>query len=130
MKSKKAVPIIILTLIQVYAFTQEPKYTKKYFVSHHDTAEFKPIVPKKDGFVRTFIIADPLIWDTDDNNTTHVTGSAVHALICIEGQYKNSERDGVFTFRIIDSFDHSKRYKIWEQTFLNNKLNGNGKRLI
>ena len=127
MNFKKGFPLILLTLLQVYAFTQEPKYTKKYFVSHHDTTEFKPIIPKKDGYVRTFIIADPVIWDTDNNNTTHVTGSAVHALICIEGQYKNDKRDGIFTFQIIDSFDHSKKYKIWEQTFVNDKLNGQWK---
>ena len=119
--------IIILINISTQALTQEPKYTKKYFVSHHDTTEFKPIVPKKDGFVRTFIIADALIWDTDDNNTTHVTGNALHALICIEGEFKNSKRNGVFLFHVIDSFDHSKRYKIWEQTFVNDKLNGEWK---
>ena len=111
-------------LLSVYAFTQQPKYTEKHFVSHHDTTEFKPIVPKKDGFVRTFIISDALIWDTDDNNTTHVKGNAVNALICIEGNYKNGKRDGIFTFFVFDSLDHSKKYKIWEQTFVNDRLNG------
>ena len=122
---------IIFTILFTIALsfsgnTQQPKYTQKYFVSYHDTVLFKPIVPKGNGLVRSFITANPEVWDTDDNNTTYIK-SGTKALICIEGLYKNDKREGLFSFYLIDSFDHSKRYKIWEQDFTNNQLNGQWK---
>src|SRR6185436_2595413 len=120
----KKIVLLFLLFVSVQVFSQQPRYTKKYFVSYHDTSEFKPIIPKKDGFVRTFIISDALVWDTDDKNTTHVTGNAVNALIWIEGQYQNGKRNGLFKFYLVDSFDHTKKYRIWEQTFVNDRLNG------
>jgi len=121
--------ILIILFIIALSFsgnTQQPKYTQKYFVSYHDTVLFKPIVPKGEGLVRSFITANPEVWDTDDNNTTYIK-AGVKALICIEGLYKNDKREGLFSFYLIDSFDHSKRYKIWEQDFINNQLNGKWK---
>ena len=118
--------IIFITSLPFLGYTQQPKYTKKYFISYYDTVLFKSIVPKGDGFVRSFITANPEAWDTDDNNTTYIKGGG-KALICIEGLYKNDKREGLFSFYLIDSFDHSKRYKIWEQDFINNQLNGKWK---
>ena len=122
---------IILILLFIIAlsfsgYTQQPHYTQKYLVSYLDTVLFKPIVPKGNGLVRSFITANPEVWDTDDNNTTYIK-SGTKALICIEGLYKNDKREGLFSFYLIDSFDHSKRYKIWEQDFINNQLNGKWK---
>lgn len=124
MEYKKISIVILITTLSLHGLTQQPKYTRKYFVSYQDTNSFKPIVPKKNGFVRTFIISSPEIWDTDDANTTHVKGSVQTALICIEGNYENGKRNGLFTFFLIDSFDHLKRYKLYEQDYVNNKLTG------
>ncbi len=119
---------IVLTFLWVFSFSltvlsQQPKYTVKHFVSYDDPKEFVRVVPKKDGFVRTYLLISPEIWDVDDNNTTYIKWGR-KALVCIEGQYKNGKREGVFPAYIIDSLDHKKRYKIWEQTYSDNKLNG------
>ncbi len=105
------------------ALAQQPKYTPKYFVSYDDPKEFVRIVPQKDGFMRTYLLISPEVWDIDDNNTTYVKGGQ-KALVCIEGQYKDGKRDGVFSSFLIDSFDHRKGYKIWEQRYSDDKLNG------
>jgi len=124
MQHKAIAFVLFIVILSLPGFTQEPKYTQKYFVSYHDTDSFKPIVPKKSGFVRTYIISNPTIWDTDDANTTHVKAAVQTALICIEGKFDNGSRKGLFTYYLIDSFDHSKRYKLYEQDFVNNKLTG------
>jgi antitoxin component YwqK of YwqJK toxin-antitoxin module len=120
-------PTLLLIFAVLFALAlsaqQQPPYTKKYFVSKDDTAEFKRIIPAKDGFTRTYILAPPQINDVDDNNSTHVKGGS-RALICFEGNMKNGKRNGVFTGYLIDSFDHTRRFKIWEQTYLNDKLHG------
>ena len=115
-----------VSVFPILSFSQPP-YTKKYFVSYHDTSLFKSIVPKDNGFVRTYIISSPTIWDTDDNITTHVKGPVQTALICIEGRFENGKRNGLFTYYLIDSFDHSKKYKLYEQDFVNDKLTGQWK---
>lgn len=120
---------IIFTLLIVagicsVCFGQQPKYTPKHFIVYKDTTKFKPIKPPTNGFARVYLeLQRPEIWDTDDNNTTQVTGYTP-ALVCIEGNFKNGKKCDIFKAYLIDSFDHSKRYKIWEQTYINDKLNG------
>ncbi|MDA3613782.1 toxin-antitoxin system YwqK family antitoxin [Polluticaenibacter yanchengensis] len=102
---------------------QQPKYTAKQFVSSDDEKQFVRVIPEKDGFMKSYILLTPEIWDVDDDNTTYVVGGK-KALVCIEGQVKSGKREGVFSSYILDSIDHTKRYKIWEQTYVNDKLNG------
>jgi antitoxin component YwqK of YwqJK toxin-antitoxin module len=102
---------------------QQPKYTFKSFVHEQDTAEFKISYPSNKGIVRTYVKGGAQIFDLDDDSTTYVM-SEVGALLCFEGQERNKKREGIFKVYVIDSADHSKRYKIWEQTFVNDKLNG------
>lgn len=116
-----------LVLIAQQALAQNPHYTVKHFVSTLDTAEFKEIIPEENGFSREYFISQPEIWDVDNDNTTHITTGGVTALVCAEGNYENGLREKTFSFFIIDSADHSKRYKIWEQTFVKGKLNGSCK---
>jgi antitoxin component YwqK of YwqJK toxin-antitoxin module len=54
----------------------------------------------------------------------HILRGGQNALLCIEGYCKNDKKEGIFTTFLVDSADHSKRYKIWEQHFSNDKLNG------
>lgn len=114
---------ICLFIVPFVMLGQQPKYTFKKLASFYDTTQFKPVYPKKNGVVKTYLVTDIQVWDIDDNNTTFIMGH-VTALLCFEGHYKNDARDGVFNVYAIDSNDHSKRYKIWEQNYSNDKLNG------
>ena len=105
------------------SIAQQPRYTKKRFVDQDDPKEFVRLVPKKDGLMRTYLLITPEIWDLDDDENTYVKGGE-QALVCVEGQYKKGQREGVYTAYLLDSADHKKRYKIWEQTYAGNKLNG------
>ncbi len=117
------ITLVFSIALSINVFGQQPKYTFKKFVSTLDTTVFKPVIPKKDGPLKTFITTGIQIMDIDDDNTTYVLGN-VTALLCIEGQYKNGERDGKFNVYVIDSLDHSKRFRIWQQTYSKDKLNG------
>jgi len=117
---------LILTVFSSTIFGQQPKWTQKHFVSSFDTSEFKITNPKNNGFLRTYILSQPQIVDIDDDSTTYIKGS-VTALLCFEGQKINHKRNGIFNVYLIDSADHSKRYKIWEQEYSNDKLNGKWK---
>lgn len=121
----KITPIVLFSLLTLHfvVLGQQPKYTFRKFAANFDTTEFKPVIPKKDGPLKTYISTDIQILDIDDNNTTYILGN-VTALLCFEGQYKNGMRDGLFNVYVIDSLNHSKRYRIWQQTYSNDKLNG------
>lgn len=106
-----------------HAFSQQPRYTYKSFVNTENAREFVPILPKKDGFQRTFLLSQADVWDLDDDRTTWVRGS-VKALLCFEGNLKNGKQEGIFSVYVIDSANHSKRYKIWEQEYQDDQLNG------
>ena len=123
MTSKFILTLIISTNIFLTSTAQQPKYTAKHFVLYDDPKVFVRILPKKDGLMRTYLLISPEIWDVDDDNTTYIKGGQ-QALVCIEGQYKNGRRDGVYSAFVLDSLDHKKRYKIWEQTYSDDKLNG------
>lgn len=119
----KTVLFISLFTLSLVTFGQQPRYSFKKLVSIFDTTEFKPLIPKKDGSLKTYITTDIQILDIDDDNKTYILGN-VTALVCFEGQYKNGVRDGIFNAYVIDSLDHFKRYRIWQQTYSNDKLNG------
>jgi antitoxin component YwqK of YwqJK toxin-antitoxin module len=101
---------------------QEPKYTKKCFLVNLDTSDYKSY-PNKKGNEQIFLKIRPEIWDTDDKNTTHVKFGE-EAIVLIEGPYLEGKKNGVFVAYLIDCNDRNLRYKIWEQTYLNDKLNG------
>src|SRR5262245_53145473 len=124
MQMYRPVLLIFLLLTACAAFSQQPRYTKKHFVATDDTVEFKRIVPGTNGFIRAYLLTNPPIWDVDDDNNTHVLGGSGDVLICLEGQQKNGKKEGTVTVFLIDSLQHDKRYKIWEQTYMNDKLNG------
>ncbi len=115
--------LLIISTSCNHCFAQQPRYTPKTFVNRLDTAEFKYIVSKKDGFNRTFLLTRATYFDLDDDSTTYMRFTD-SVLIWIEGRVKNGNRVGVYTFHLVDRMDHSKKYKIWEQTFGNDKLDG------
>src|SRR5690349_11635573 len=116
--AKIKLTIICFLSVCTIAGAQQPKYTPKQFVSYDDPAKFVRVVPEKNGFMRTFLLIPTEVWDVDDNNTTYVKGGR-KALVCMEGNMKNGKREGVYSAYLIDSLEHTKRYKIWEQTYAN-----------
>jgi len=115
--------ILTIWLCCLSVSAQQPKYTVKHFASVLDTTEFKSTAETENGFVRSYLKFDVPVWDLDDNNTTHVRGGQL-AVVCVEGNNKKGMREGIYSWYLIDSADHSKRYKIWEQTYETDKLNG------
>lgn len=106
------------------ASSQQPPYTPKKFVNYFDTTEFKIEYPASDdGIISTYILTDIAFWDTDDNNVTHIMGNGP-CLINIWGMKRGGKKTGIFTTYLIDSADHSKRYKVYEQSYKNDRLNG------
>jgi antitoxin component YwqK of YwqJK toxin-antitoxin module len=102
---------------------QESIENPRRFVRNEDTTEFKDVRPAGSGFVRTYETTVLQVYDLDADSTTY-TMNRQQALLCSEGQLHDNKREGVFTTYLIDNADHSRRYKVWERTFANNKLNG------
>jgi antitoxin component YwqK of YwqJK toxin-antitoxin module len=102
---------------------QEPKYSPGHFVVAYDSLEFRSVIPQKEGLARIYLEARPEIWDVDDDKTTYIRAGK-KVLLCSEGMYKNGQKSGLYNVYLIDSFEHKKRYKIWEQTYSDDKLNG------
>jgi antitoxin component YwqK of YwqJK toxin-antitoxin module len=120
---KGIVSIIVFIFIYATSTGQQPKYTSKHFVAILDTNEFKITMPKKAGTGHTFVKIHPPVFDVDDDNTTSILFSQ-DLVVKIEGTISNGKRNGIFTSYIIDSLDHKKLYKIWEQDYKNDELNG------
>ncbi len=118
---------ILLNCFSICSYAQQPKYTPKSFVREYNSKDFSPPAAPKQGPGRAYISEPIEIWDTDDDNTTHFRGGGLPVMVMFEGNYKNGKRNGIFSAYIFDSLDHSKRYKIWEQNLVNDKLDGEWK---
>lgn len=125
MAGKSFFLILIITVFSRYLAAQEPRYSPAHFVVKYDSLEFRPFIPQ-DGLARIYEETNPEIWDVDDDQTTYIRAGK-KVLLCSEGMYRNGQRNGLFTVFLIDSFDHKKRYKIWEQAYAGDKLNGEWK---
>src|SRR5262245_33707901 len=115
--------VLYFVIYAMISLAQPPKYTPKHFVAALDTNEFKNIKIPKQGITRTYIVSKIEIWDLDDYHTTFVNG-AIIGLLCFEDHMLNMKKEGVTSVYLIDSLNHSRRYKIWDQTYSNNQLNG------
>ncbi len=91
-----------------------------------DSTEFKSIKPPGDGFTRDYVPAFVQVYDLDPDSTTYVVNGQL-LLLCIEGMQKANNKEGLYTYYVMDDADHSKRYKIWEKAYVSNKLNGQWK---
>src|SRR5579871_365233 len=105
------------------AVGQDSNTGLRRFVRNEDTTEFKDVRPVGTGFSRSYEPTVLQIYDLDADSTTYTTNRQ-QALLCSEGQLQNNKKEGLFTGYLIDNADHSRRYKIWEKNFANNKLNG------
>lgn len=127
MRYKLMFTILMTSFLSFWIFAQSPVYTPKSFVSNLDTTEFRNSTPLKDGKVKSYLLTEPAIWDVDDNNTTHVLGGGKSCVLLITGFLKNNKKNGIFTYYLIDSLDHSRTFRIWEQSYADDKLNGEWK---
>lgn len=115
--------IIIFTLKAQHSFAQtEPRYTQKLLLTAYDSNRVK-VVLSENGFMRTYLQFSVELWDVDDDNTTHIRGGRM-AIVVIEGQRVNGKREGLFKAYVLDSVNRDLRYKIWEQNYKDDKLNG------
>jgi antitoxin component YwqK of YwqJK toxin-antitoxin module len=124
-KVKNAIRLsIIFSLVLFSLSAQNPRYTVKHLVQSKEAGTFNNTNHlEQDGPVQSYVEALATIWDVDDDDTTFVTWSE-KLLLCFEGSLKNKKKEGIFKVYVIDHANHSLRYKIWEQTYLNNRLNG------
>jgi antitoxin component YwqK of YwqJK toxin-antitoxin module len=102
---------------------QQPDYANRKFVRDEDTTEFRDLKPAGGGFCRSYETTLVQVYDLNADSTAYTTNRQL-ALLCSEGQLRNNKREGLFTSYLIDDADHSKRFKVWEQTYVNNKLDG------
>lgn len=124
--------LILFTSLQAFAQFQNiekelinkpPVYTRKSFLVNVDTSKFVSSQQKDNGLTRTFYTSELEFIDIDDLSTQYVRITQP-VMICIEGYYINKKKNGVFNYYIYDSLNPTKRYKIWEQNYKNDKLNG------
>lgn len=103
---------------------QQPHYTEKLLMNGNDSSKIGSSLLVRDGFGKSFKSVSTEIWDIDDSKTTHFKVSKEDVLIMIEGAYKNGQKSGVFSTYVFDRSGMPFKYKIWEQTYLNDKLDG------
>jgi antitoxin component YwqK of YwqJK toxin-antitoxin module len=123
--------VVILLLLATTLKAQQPQYTRKLLRASGDES-FKNVnaglkngklVAKTDGKVVAYISGNTNVYDVDDDNKTSIMISG-RFLQCLEGAWKNGKREGLFYTYVIDSLDREHRYKIAEQQYKNDRLNG------
>jgi antitoxin component YwqK of YwqJK toxin-antitoxin module len=122
--TRRFVLLFVAASFVTFVIGQKPKYTYKKFLSEFDSSTLKN-VSNANGLMRKYMIVENIeVYDLDDDHTTFIKGN-ITAVLCFEGHQKNGRKEGIENVFLIDSLHHSKRYKIWEQTYSNDKLNGN-----
>lgn len=102
---------------------QPPRYTIKHLLSAND-GTFKDVnAAQKDGKSISYVETSVVLLDIADDNSTTIKISG-QTLLCFEGAWKNGKKEGQFNVFVIDSIHRQHRYKIWEQQYKNNQLNG------
>jgi antitoxin component YwqK of YwqJK toxin-antitoxin module len=122
----KCILILYSLMITNSLLSQSSKYKTKQFVSQKAEIEFVNELNDSTGFFKTYILAQPEIWDIDNDSSTYIKWGQ-KALLCFEGQYRKSKREGEVKVYLIDSSNHNLRFKIWEQSYANDRLNGEWK---
>lgn len=120
---KSTASFVVLLLLSTAVCAQQPPHTKKLFRTTYQSDLFKTTPILDEGIGVTYLETEITLWDVDDNNTTHIQWD-YKTVIKVEGPYKNGKRNGVFTYYVIDSLNKNKLYKIYEQHFVNDSLDG------
>lgn len=120
---KQTFIFLLALLIELNLIAQSPIQTSKFLKTEIDTSNYKLIIPEKEGFQRTYILDSTQIWDINDDSTTYIK-TKIKAFIIVEGNIKDDKPNGIFTYFLLDSINPKRKYKLWEQSFFNSKLNG------
>lgn len=122
--NKYKIALILLTVFALAtSFAQQPPYKPKLLRTENAPGLIKIDTPEN-GIGRTYILGDITLRDVDDKKETHIKWTYKKLLLVVEGPYKNGKREGVFVFSAIDSLNPMKTYRIYEQPFKNDQLNG------
>ncbi|HEY5745894.1 MAG TPA: toxin-antitoxin system YwqK family antitoxin [Chryseolinea sp.] len=114
---------VIFLFVSASVAAQAPRYTVKHLRESND-GTFKNVnAEKKNGKFTTYIKTNSVLEDIDDDNSTSIRISGP-ILLCFEGTWKNGKKEGRVNVYAIDSLHSQHRYKIWEQEYKNDHLNG------
>lgn len=91
-----------------------------------DTTEFKSLTPAKNGFMRIYGVNDPGVTFIS-NGTKKRIELPGEVLVCLEGNIVEGKRQGQFTTYVVDNANHNRRYRIHEQDYRNNLVDGHWK---
>lgn len=124
--------LVIFTLLILSAVSQAQQSASATdggmpdLVRDWDSTTYKNIKPGKNGFTRLYQVNDPDISFISGISKTRI-GLPGSVLIYEEGNLVNGKRTGLFTTYVIDNNDHHKKYKIHEQDFKNDLVDGHWK---
>ncbi len=114
-------PVVAIVVLSHASLAAGIDRSSKSFVRNINVREFKNVDPAGDGFTRLYTVGGAEVYDIDENK---VVKNNITALLCLEGNKKNGLKDGSFSQYLIDSADHTKKYKIRELVYNNGKLDG------
>lgn len=114
--------LILATLLCQVTMAQEPNYTPKTYLSEGDPEVLASKFSLESGQSTHFFSASVEILDVDDDRTTHVKTKA-NLLLCQIGNFSTSTKEGKYeTYAFLKS--GPSPFKIWEQNFVNDELDG------
>jgi len=105
------------------ARAQQPRYTPKRLVEERDSAVINAGF-KDDTSLRSCFVTGATLFDVDDDHTTPIMINA-RCLLSITGP-SGPKKEGRYTAYVFDR-DSSRKYRIWEQEYRDDKLNGTWK---
>ena len=120
MKSIYIFCFFLILVTQTYSQTEE--IWKNKLQATYDSTKFIPKI-QQNGYSFSFIEARPTLWYAENTNELYNSFTA-NFLIKVEGNMVDGQRQGVFTYSLIDKIEPSKNYKLYEQTFKDDELNG------
>lgn len=121
---KKTNVLIFTLLLSAAALAQEhPPYTVKSLLTVNDGSLKDINADRKNGPAINYLRVVTTIQDISDDESSFIKISGPF-LLCFEGTWKNRKKEGQFKTYAIDSINRSVRYKIWEQQYKNDRLNG------
>lgn len=118
----RSVLLLILAIFTwVFTVNAQREYIAKALVTSRDTIEFKN--SRTSTAISVYGLADIRVYDVHATKLGHITND-MKCLLNVTGPLVNGKKDGTFITYVIDSADHSKRYKVFEQEYKQGVLEG------
>lgn len=118
---KFALSLILLIPGFKNSYAQSAADWKNRFQKDYDTVKFLSRIVSN-GISYSYIKAAPVLWYSDTG--LHFKKFTDSFLVKVEGEMVNTQRQGVFTYSLIDRTNRTKTYRLYEQSFKNDKLDG------